>query len=113
MGAKIKLAVTGRVVEFDLSRISVSEFRLAVKDGSDQEESDKVLAKASGMKLKDLQGLPFPDYQILVAGWWEAAMHPVHQRAKVRMSDDEMKRLNLKAGQVVEIAAEGDPDDPN
>lgn len=73
---------SGRKVTIDLRKITIAEFRLAVDQKTEQNAADGVLAKACGLKTKDIQNLPMPDYQQLVKAWWEAATQPLTKAEK-------------------------------
>lgn len=111
--SQFTLEVSKRSVEIDLSKITISEFRLAVDTKSDTKESDKVLAKATGIPLKELQSLSYPDYQQLVAEWWSAAINPLKDNKRLAMSEDDLAKHGLKYGQSVEIVRPDEPEPPN
>jgi hypothetical protein len=115
MGAKkITLQQSGKVVEVDLGKISIAEYRVAISTTTDTVESDKILCKSvKGLNLKELQGLPFPDYQQLVGFWMTTALDPLHDVKKIRLTEEEVDKYGVKYGQEVEIARPEEPDSPN
>jgi hypothetical protein len=67
----------GRELTLDLRKISIKEFRLAVDQNSKEDESDEIVARAVGLKLKEFQALSQPDYRRIVAAFWRASTQPL------------------------------------
>lgn len=68
---------SGRVLEFDLNRVTVREFRALFVPEQAQAEEDTTLAKAFGLTAEELLDLSQPDYRQVVKTFFEAAKAPL------------------------------------
>lgn len=63
---------------FDLTKITIAEYRrLFAKDQPD-EEGDATLAKVAGIPVEEIVKLPYPEYRRLVKEFFEAAREPLN-----------------------------------
>ena len=116
MGATGKIEATlssGKRVVVDLLKISILEYRFAVTKGTDPAESDKIVAKACGMKLKEFQDLPKPDWDRVVDAFFRAANQPVEGYKQVVMKEEQLGEFGVQFGQIVQIVEEPDPNSPS
>lgn len=65
------------VVDIDLSRITIREYRSLFDKDQKQEDEDAVLAKACGLTVDELLGLSQPEYRRLVQEFFAKAREPL------------------------------------
>lgn len=110
---KIKLPDSGKVVVLDLSRITILEFRVAVNAKSEELKQDEVLAKACGLKLKELQAMTYPDYRTIIDVWWKHVIEPADGVKYLEISETDLEKAGLKYGDSVELVPVGEKPGPN
>ena len=62
---------------FDLSKITIAEFREFSKAGMDEEKQDAILAKCAGVEIEELNKLSLLDYKRLLRAFFKYAMEPL------------------------------------
>lgn len=70
----VKLS-SGKELAIDLYKMTIAEWRQAF--GASDEENDALIARCCGVTVDEVQGLPYPDYQLLVKSFLEAARNPL------------------------------------
>ena len=58
----------GREINFDISKMTIAEYRGVFSPKETEDESDATIAKVAGMTVDELRALPFSDYAN-VTGW--------------------------------------------
>ena len=109
----VVLEASKKVIKIDTSKITAPEIRFATDKETDVNKSDAIIAKSCGMTLKDLQGLPFPDYQQLVRSWWNVVLTPLEDIKIVEMDEDDAKKYGIEFGQIVKVVKIGTDTAPN
>jgi len=66
----------GRKVAYDLSKISIREFRSLFKVEQLDADEWALLARVTGIPADEIGDLPYPDYRKLARGFFEAAKEP-------------------------------------
>jgi hypothetical protein len=64
---------TGKKVKIDLNKMTITEFREIVElDGQElsTERSDEILGKTIGLKGKEVNQLPYPDFRKVSKAFW-------------------------------------------
>jgi len=74
--ADVKLS-DGREVEFDLDKITISEYRSLFDITQADDEADKVYAKCCNLPAKEIGALSFPDFRRLTKGFFEKSREPL------------------------------------
>lgn len=110
---EIKLDASGKIIKVDTSKITVPEYRLAVNTDTDVNKSDAIVAKSCNLSLKELQDLPFPDYQQIIFEWQQIVLSPMTDFKAVEMDEDDLKKFGVKHGQTVVIGKPGEKEIPN
>lgn len=54
---------SGLVIDPDLSKVTIREFRTMIDPATDEETGDKILAKIVGMMAVELSNLSYPEYR--------------------------------------------------
>ena len=67
----------GRQVSYDLSKITIREFRALFKTEQPDSEEWATLAKVTGLTAQEIGDLSYPDYRRLAKGFFEAAKDPL------------------------------------
>lgn len=67
----------GQVVELDLNRVTVREYRAMFDASQPQAEEDATLAKAYGMTVEQITELSLVDYKRLAREFFDAARNPL------------------------------------
>lgn len=110
---KIKLEASGKSINIDTSKITVPEYRIAIDTNTDVNKSDAIVAKSCNLSLKELQALPFPDYQQLLAHWWKVVLTPMEDEKRVELDEKDLEKYGVKYGQTVVISKPGEKESPN
>ncbi len=72
------MAVTlsdGREIAYDLSKLTLREYRSLFEAGQPDAEADAILGKVTG--LNDIDALPYLDWRRLMQGFFKAAREPL------------------------------------
>lgn len=83
----IELKSKGKVT-LDLYALTVSEIR-TIADTKKTREGDEILAKAVGMKVKELEEMPYPDYRKLTRFFWQCVTNPLKDEDEEKNSQSE------------------------
>lgn len=67
----------GRGLTFDLSKITISEFRSLLDPAQDEHKGDELVGGCSGMTAAEIGALPFPEYQKLMRAFFRKAREPL------------------------------------
>ena len=67
----------GRKIVVDLTKITISEWRLMWSMESDETKSDEILGRCTGMSVEQVQALLLRDYQALCKAVREEAAAPL------------------------------------
>lgn len=67
----------GREVTFDLTKISLREYRALFDPTQKQSDEDVILARLSGMDVDEYLDLPYPDWRKLVMAFFTVARQPL------------------------------------
>ena len=67
----------GREIEIDLYEISIGEWRALLRPEQSDEDEYATLAKICGLKAKDIEDLPYPEFRLLVQAITTKAANPV------------------------------------
>ena len=67
----------GREIEINLYEVSIGEWRALLDPKQPDEEEYATLAKVSGLKPEDVEGLPYPEFRALVQAITKKAANPV------------------------------------
>ena len=67
----------GREIVIDLYQLSIGEWRALLRPDQSDEDEYAALAKVSGLKPKDIEDLPYPDFRALVQAITKRAANPV------------------------------------
>ena len=76
----LKISVTlfsGKVVVIDMMKITMSEWKTALKTSTPEEEEHKIIAKVTGMKVEELAKLLQPEYRLIIDGFFRAGTQPL------------------------------------
>jgi hypothetical protein len=63
-------------ITFDLSRMSIREYRGMFDPQEDDNKTDETLARVAGLTLDELQSLPYPDYRKLARAFFSRCRQP-------------------------------------
>lgn len=74
--AEVKLS-DGRGLVFDLSKITISEFRALLDPARNEGEGDELLGRCVGLTADEIGALPYPDYRVLVEAFYKTAREPL------------------------------------
>lgn len=67
----------GREIVFDLSKISIREYRALFDTGQPEEDEYRTLAKATGLSAKEIGDLSFPEWRKLYRAFLEKCAQPL------------------------------------
>ncbi|MCG3143640.1 MAG: hypothetical protein LC124_00700 [Ignavibacteriales bacterium] len=67
----------GREITFDLTRISLREYRAIFDNAQPQTEEDATLAKVCGMTVDEYLDLSYLEWRRLMTAFFEAARKPL------------------------------------
>lgn len=67
----------GRQIKADMTKITIREYRQLFAPDTGQEIEDGMIARVYGLDVKELLDLPYPDYRLLLKGFFDAARDPV------------------------------------
>lgn len=67
----------GRAVTFDLTRITMREFRSLFDGAQANEVGDELVGRTCGMSGDDLGALPYVDYRRLMAAFFKRCREPL------------------------------------
>jgi|WetSurMetagenome_2_1015567.scaffolds.fasta_scaffold98835_2 hypothetical protein len=67
----------GKEITFDLSRMSIKEYRGLFDPQEDNDKSDETIARVGGMALDEFQALSFPDYRRVTAKFFARCREPL------------------------------------
>jgi hypothetical protein len=67
----------GKEITFDLSKMTIREYRGLFSTTEDTDTSDGTIAKVAGLTLEEFQALPFPDYRRVSAKFFARAREPL------------------------------------
>ena len=68
---------TGREIEFDLSKISLREYRSLFGTKLPTSEEDELITRVAGLTLDEYQDLPMPDYKRIIKGLVKKVREPL------------------------------------
>jgi hypothetical protein len=66
----------GKEITFDLSRMTIREYRGMFETQEDADKSDATLARVAGITVEELQALPYPDYRKLARVFFKRCREP-------------------------------------
>jgi hypothetical protein len=72
----------GREVTFDLTKLTIKEYRRLFDKTQTPEEEDVVLARLAGLEAEDVAGLNFIDYHQFIHAFFKRAANPLSVEAK-------------------------------
>ena len=67
----------GNKITFDMMKITMSEWKAVLKPGTPEEEEHKIIAKVTGLAVKDLEAMLQPVYRMVAQGFLEAGTQPL------------------------------------
>jgi len=67
----------GREIEFDLSKITMGEYRAIFKSGQTTEYEDELISRAAGLTVEEYLGLSLPDCKRLQRRFFKKVTEPV------------------------------------
>lgn len=67
----------GTPIKFNLSLMTISEYRALFDKKQDQTEEDVIMARVAGLALEDYRQLSYPDWRRLTKRFFEVAMRPI------------------------------------
>lgn len=66
----------GREIAFDFEQMSVGQWLGLFDTSESDEKSTQTIARVCGLTLKELKGLPYPEYKRLLVKFFERAREP-------------------------------------
>lgn len=67
----------GRQITFDLSRMTIKEYRGLFDSSEDENKSDETVARVAGLTAEELQSLPYPDYKRMANRFFAKCREPL------------------------------------
>lgn len=67
----------GREIRFDLSKMSVAEWRSLLDPKQTVENEDLIISKVSGLKPEDLPALGYIEWRRLIKAFFKKAQEPI------------------------------------
>jgi len=67
----------GREITFDISKISLREFRALIDPDRPDEEGDELLGRCAGLDAEEVADLPYPEYRKLTRAFFAKAREPL------------------------------------
>lgn len=67
----------GREIVFDLTKISMREYRHLFEDGQAAEEGDEMIGRCCGMTADEVANLSYLDYRRFVTAFFKTAREPL------------------------------------
>lgn len=67
----------GKEITFDLSKMTIKEYRSILDPQEETDKSDGTLARVAGMELEDVQNLPYPDYRRIANAFFKKCQEPL------------------------------------
>lgn len=67
----------GRKLSFDLHRITMRQMRSLFKDDTSIETQDAIIGQTVGLTGDEVNDLPYPDHQALIASFLRKAVEPL------------------------------------
>ena len=67
----------GREIPFDISKISLREFRALIDPDRPDEEGDELLGRSDGLEGEKVADLPYPEYRKLTRAFFAKAREPL------------------------------------
>jgi hypothetical protein len=67
----------GRDITFDLSKMSVKEYRRLFDKEQTQAEEDETLARVCGLTVDEYLAIPYPEWRSLTIAFFGAARRPL------------------------------------
>lgn len=110
---EIYLEASQKKIKIDTSKITAPEFRFATAKDTDEAKSDAIIAKSCGMSTKELQNLPFPDYQFIIRQWWNVVLTPIEDNKQVEFDEADLQKYGLQYGQIIKLVKAGEEQPPN
>jgi hypothetical protein len=72
----------GREVTFDLTKLTIKEYRRLFDKTQTPEEEDAILSKLAGLEAEDVAELSFIDYHKFINAFFKRAANPLSDEAK-------------------------------
>jgi hypothetical protein len=66
----------GREIEFDLSKMSIAEYRSLFDPEKKADDGDEIIAKVTGLTDKEIGELPYPEYKKVAMAFFRKAAEP-------------------------------------
>ena len=67
----------GRVIEYDLKKITLKEYKALFDSKQPDEEDHKTIAKVTGLKTEEFEDMSLYDSKILWQGFFKATKEPI------------------------------------
>lgn len=67
----------GREITFDLSQMTLREYRGLFDKAQAPEQEDKIIAKVAGLSVDEYLDLPQPDWRKLILSFFKKAREPL------------------------------------
>lgn len=67
----------GREITFDMSKVSLREYRAIFDKDQPQEEEDALISRASGLTVDEYLNLPYPEWRKLIMAFFAVARNPL------------------------------------
>ncbi len=74
--AAVKL-YSGKEVVIDMMKVSTKEWKTAVRVNTSEEEEYKIVSKATGLEVLELENLSQPDYRLIVDAFIRIGTQPL------------------------------------
>lgn len=74
--ATVKL-YSGKEVVIDMMKVSTKEWKTAVRVNTSEEEEYKIVSKATGLAVLELENLSQPDYRLIVDAFIRIGTQPL------------------------------------
>jgi len=69
--------ISGKTVTIDMMKITTREWKNALKAAMPESDEMEVISKVSGMSVAELDGLPQPDYRIIIDAFIRVGTQPL------------------------------------
>ena len=66
----------GREINFDLSQMSIAEYRSLFDPEKKADDGDEIIARVTGLTEADITALPYPEYKRVAKAFFKKAAEP-------------------------------------
>ena len=66
----------GREINFDLSQMTIAEYRSLFDPEKKADDGDGIIAKVTGLTEADITALPYPEYKRVAKAFFKKAAEP-------------------------------------